>query len=326
MPIYLCPLECSPRLPKYPAMASLSHRQGWSLAVLLAIFPCFLFAGSNSGSDSTAPSPTYRTGTNEVRVAFFATDGENRRVESVVQNDFAVVDGDMVIRDFRSLIRSEETALDVVILVDASESVASHFETVKREVARLISQSRTGDRLAVVAFSGLKSNMLCADDCASAEMIQKLRDLNAAGATPLFDSMKKMARYFEGRRNPAVRQVMILFSDGNDTISASCAHDALIAITSTGALLYGVDLEERGSKNSLALQEIAEATGGRSLSKQESAGDILQTILADLHASYVVTYALPSRAVGFHSLRILPKHNLNLRFHCRRGYFYDQDR
>jgi len=325
MPIYLCTLECSPRLSKYPAMASLSHRQGWSLAVLLAIFPCFLFAASNFESDSTPSSATYRTGTNEVRVAFFATDGDNRRVESVEQNDFAVVDGSMVIREFRSLMRSEETALDVVILLDASESVTSHFETVKREVARLISQSRTGDRLAVVTFSGLNSNLLCAEDCASAEMTQKLRDLNAAGATPLFDSIKKTARYFEGQRNPAVRQVMILFSDGNDTISAACARDALSAITSTGALLYSVDLEGR-NENRLALQEMAEATGGRSLSKQESAQGVLQTVLADLHASYVVTYALPSRAAGFHSLRILPKHNLKLRFHCRREYFYDQDR
>jgi VWFA-related protein len=307
-------------------MASLSHRQGWSLAVLLAIFPCFLFAASNSGSNNTAPSPTYRTGTAEVRVAFYATDDENRRVESVEKNDFAVVDGDMVIRDFRSLMRSEETSLDIVILVDASESVTSHFDAVKQQVARLVSQIRTGDRMAVVTFSGLKSNLICADDCASAEMAQKLRDLNAAGATPLFDSMKKTARYFEGRQNPSVRQVLILFSDGNDTISAASSRDALNSISSTGALLYSVDLEGRGSKNSFALQEMADATGGRSLSKQESTGNVLQTILADLHASYVVTYALPSRSAGFHSLRILPKHNLNLRFHCRKGYFYDQNR
>jgi VWFA-related protein len=261
-----------------------------------------------------------------VRVAFYATDADNRRVQSVDKDDFAVVDGDMVIRDFRSLTRSEETALDIAVLLDASESVASHFDLVKQQVARLISQTRAGDRLAVVAFSGLQSNMLCTETCASNEMAQKLRDVNSAGATPLFDSMKKTARYFEGRQSPGVRQVLILFSDGNDTISAASSRDALNAITSTGALLYSVDLEGRGSRNSFALQEMAEATGGRSLSKQESAGDVLQTILADLHASYVVSYALPSRAAGFHSLRILPKHNLNLRFHCRRGYFYDQDR
>jgi hypothetical protein len=56
---------------------------------------------------------------------------------------------------------------------------------------------------------------------------------------------------------------------------------------------------------------------------QDGAVQAMQNIFADLHASYVVTYRLPSRTAGFHSLRILPKHNLNLRFHCRRGYFYE---
>jgi hypothetical protein len=71
---------------------------------------------------------------------------------------------------------------------------------------------------------------------------------------------------------------------------------------------------------------MAEATGGRSFSVQDDAADVLEAALADLSASYVVTYPLPSRMAGFHSLRILPKHNLNLRFHCRRGYFYDEGR
>jgi len=305
-------------------MASLSHRQGWSFAVLLAIFPCVLFAGSNSGSNNIAPSATYRTGTAEVRIAFYATDGDHHRVESIDKNDFAVVDSELVIRDFRSLLRSEETSLDIVILVDASESVTSHFSAVKQQVAQLISKTRPGDSLAVISFAGLRSHMLCAGDCANAQTAQKLLDLTAAGATPLFDSIKTTARYFAGRQDPSMRQVLILFSDGNDTISAASSRDALNAITSTGALLYSVDLEGRSSKDTFALQEMAEATGGRSLSKQESGGDVLQTILADLRASYVVTYPLPSRAAGFHSLRILPQHNLNLRFHCRRGYFYDE--
>ncbi len=322
MPIYLCTLECCPRLSKYLAMASLSHRQGWSFAVLLVLFPCFLFAGSNTGE---AP-PTYRTGSSEVRVTFYATDEENHLVRPIEKNDFAVIDGDMVIRDFRSLQPSQETALDVLILVDASESVASHFDVVKQYVGRLVSQSQAADRVAIVTFSGLKSSVLCAEDCTSPDRTETLRALHPTGATPLFDSLKTSARILAGWQDPTRRPVLILFSDGNDTISASSSRDALNALTATGALLYAVDLEGRASRNSLALKEMAEATGGRSLSKQESGDNIFQSILADLHASYVVTYALPSHTAGFHSLRILPKHNLNLRFHCRKGYSYDEDR
>ena len=275
-----------------------------------------------------APDITYRTGTSEVWVTFFATDENNRLVQAIDRNDFAVVDGDFVIRDFRSLTRSDETKLDVVVLVDASESVAPRFHAIADQVLRLISRNHSGDHLSIITFSGLKPAVLCSADCDGADIENKVRSLNPAGATPLFDSLAFSARYIAERHTPGVRQVLILFSDGNDTISGNSARQALDAVIGTGALLYTINSNKTAGdlKGSLALQEMAEATGGRSFSAQDEAVDVLEVALADLRASYVVTYPLPSRMAGFHSLRILPKHNLNLRFHCRRGYFYDEGR
>ena len=122
---------------------------------------------------------------------------------------------------------------------------------------------------------------------------------------------------------------MILFSDGNDTISRASAREALEAMLSSGAMLYSVNVDASGgafSTGSLLLQQMSEATGGRSFSARDGVSDVLRAILDDLRAAYVVTYSLPTHQPGFHSLRILPKHNLNLRFHCRRGYYYDQNR
>src|SRR3954468_16242585 len=322
MPIYLCPLECCPRLSKYTAMASLSHRQGWAFAVLLIVFPCFLFARANND----APEIAYRTGTSEVRITFFATDQNNRLLDAVNPNDFAVVDGDTVIRDFRSLTRANETKLDVVILIDASESVAPRFRAITEQVLRLVSQHHAGDDLAIITFSGLKPTVLCDADCESSASQQKIRSIHPAGATPLYDSLAFSARFIAGRSTPGVRQVLILLSDGNDTIRGASPRQALDAVISSGALLYTVNPNKpaRDVQASLALEEMADATGGRSFSAQDDTMQVLETALADLRASYVVTYPLPSRAAGFHSLRILPKRNLNLRFHCRRGYFYDE--
>jgi len=324
MPRYLCLLQRWHRLSKYPAMASLSHRQGWSLAVLLAIFPGLLCARA----ENDAPDITYRTGTSEVRVTFFATDENNRLVQAVDRNDFAVVDGEMVIRDFRSLTRSAETNLDIVVLVDASESVAPRFHAVAEQVLRLISHNHSGDDLSIITFAGLRPAVLCAADCGDAATEGKIRSLNPAGATPLFDSLAFSARFIADRHRPGVRQVLILLSDGNDTISGTSAGQALDAVIGTGALLYTINPNKpaRDPKGSFALAEMAEATGGRSFSAQDDAAEVLEAALADLRASYVVTYPLPSRTAGFHSLRILPKHNLNLQFHCRRGYFYDEGR
>jgi len=307
-------------------MASLSHRQGWSFAVLLAVFPCVFFASTAND----APTATYRTSTSEVRVAFFATDENNRLVESIERSDFAVVDSDAVIRDFRSLTRSEETALDIVVLVDASESVAPRYQAVTRDVARLVLESShyPNDTISVITFAGVRRAVLCTASCGAVAVSQQLSAATAAGSTPLFDALSFTAQFMSDRVTPGVRQVLILFSDGDDTISATSPRDALEAIVSTGAALYTIDVgaSRHDSNGKGWLQQMADATGGRNFPFQLGEANILQAVFADLHASYVVTYQLPSRSAGFHSLRILPKHNLNLRFHCRRGYFYEETR
>lgn len=324
MPIYLRLLESCHRESKYPAMASLSHRQAWSLAVLFLILPCFLSAGV----DSSTPEITYRTSTSEVRVTFFATDQNDRLMQTIDQNDFAVVDGETIIRDFRSLLRSDETRLDIVLLVDVSESVAPRFHAITEQVLRLISQKLPSDDLSIITFAGLRPALLCASDCSRELTKHRIRSMTPTGATPLFDGLAFAARYLASRRSPGVRPVMILLSDGNDTVSAISARQALTAVFGAAALLYTVNPGKRADdvRGTRMLQEMAEATGGRSFSAEEDAASVLEAAIADLHASYIVTYQLPSRAAGFHSLRILPKRNLNLRFHCRRGYFYDQDR
>lgn len=307
-------------------MASLSYRQSWRFALLLALLPSALF-GSNTGEDAQL---TYRTGSSEVRVTFYATDQNGRLMETITQDDFAVVDSGMVIRNFRSLARSNETSLDVVAVVDTSESVAPHFRANMQQVAQLVETEAgiANNSVSVIRFAGLQPSVVCSGDCRSSDAEHKIQEVKAQGATPLFDTLNYTAQFMSGRRSPDVRQVIILFSDGNDTISRISAREAFEAVLATGALLYTINLGSSGpeSPGSVVLQQMAEATGGRSFSARDGVTNVLRAILEDLRAAYVVTYALPSREPGFHSLRILPKHNLNLRFHCRRGYSYEKSR
>jgi len=310
-------------MPKCSTTAMLSHRHGCSSALLFLMLSRSAFAGSAN----EPPIATYRTTVSEVRVTFCGTDEKNRPLAKVGKDDFAVVDNGIVVRDFRSLARSDEAALDVVAVVDASESVAPRFQATVTDVLKLVSQKQlaSDDNISVMSFSGLQPVVICTSDCRSATAEQRLLAVKAAGATPLFDALADGAKFISRRQIPGVRPVLILFSDGDDTISKTSARDALEAVIASGALLYAVDLNEPGvgANGSAALQQMAEATGGRYFPASEGAVHVLEAALEDLHASYVVTYQLPNRAVGFHSLRILPKHNLNLRFHCRNGYYYE---
>ena len=73
------------------------------------------------------------------------------------------------------------------------------------------------------------------------------------------------------------------------------------------------------------LQEIADESGGRYVRIREGAARIFTDVIDDLHSARVVTYALPESGSDFHSTRILPTHNLNWQFRCRRGYYYRSD-
>lgn len=279
--------------------------------------------GTTNFPDSSIAS--YHTTVSEVRVTFFTTDEKNRPVTTINKDDFAIVDGDMVVREFGSLARSDETALDAVLLVDASESMGDRFPDASDEVLRLLSQKPAGDdNLSVVSFSGLQPALLCAHTCRNPAVSNKLKALTPSGATPLFDALAYSAGFISSRHVAGVRPVLILFSDGADTISKISAQEAVQAVIDSGALLYAVDLNKPGdvTSGSAVLKWMAEATGGRYFSSRQGAATVLEAALEDLRASYVVTYRPPGYRVGYHSLRILAKHNLNLRFHCRSGYYY----
>jgi VWFA-related protein len=322
MQIYLRVLKCARGTPTCSAMALLSHRQGWWLAGLITVFPCIF----STPSTNENPNIAYRTSTSEVRVTFFVTDENERLIANVTTNDFAVVDDETVVREFRSYSRANNAPLDVEVVVDASESVARSFHRTVESVRSLMQESSlsSGDRFSIVTFAGLQSALFCANDCANTFARKRLDLLKAGGATPLFDTLVRVSDDFSGRQTPDLRQILILFSDGNDTISRTSAREALDDLMANGVVLYGVNSGENTSGSGTLLEQMAEATGGRVL--QGSDANLLQTILAEQRASYLVTYELPSRTRGFHALRILPRHNLNLHFHCRRGYYYDDIR
>src|ERR1035438_6569919 len=123
--------------------------------VLLALFALSCLAAAEDRYDS-AGGPTYRSTVSEVRVTFFATDENNQPLQTLTKSDFAVVDNERVVRNFRSLQHSNETALNVVVLVDLSESVAPRFRVAIGDVLQLVAreQSIADDNIAVLSFAG----------------------------------------------------------------------------------------------------------------------------------------------------------------------------
>jgi VWFA-related protein len=276
-------------------------------------------------SPADAADITYRHTVSEVRLTFFATDEHNRNIDTLGKSDFAVVDNELIVRDFRSFSRCDNVGLDVAVLVDSSDSVAAQFRQEIGNVLQLLSQAHwlPDDRVSVISFSGLQPKVVCAGDCRGSSAADRLFSGPHGGMTPLYDAVVFSSDFISRRREPGVRPVLILFSDGIDTISKNSAEDAFQSALASDAQIYAVDLNNSKSPSQGAafLQRIAGATGGRYFNIRNGATQLLGAVLDDLHAAYVVTYGLPSREAGLHSVRILPTHNLNLRFRSRQGYY-----
>src|ERR1022692_1076032 len=285
-----------------------------------------LFAMSPPDGSEEPSNGTFHSTVSEVRLVFFATDEHNHSVDELQKNDFAVVDDERVIRDFRSFNRSSAINLDVIVLIDSSESVLPHFRQEIVDVLQLISQWpwNPEDKVSVLTFGGMETHPVCAGNCRNSFTADRVASLTSGGATPLFDAVGTAANLLLQRRQPDVWPVIILFSDGDDTISKVSFHEASDKILASGAQVYAIDVGNpaRPSNGTAILRRMADDSGGRYVRIGDGAVGTFRDVIRDLHSARVVTYALPKTGSDFHSIRILPTHNLNLQFRCRRGYYH----
>jgi len=267
----------------------------------------------------------YRSNVSEVRIVFFAKDEHNRPVRNLKTSDFAVVDNERIIRDFRSFSRRDLAKLDVVVLIDSSESVLPHFKQEIASTEQLLASSSWGadDHVSVLTFSGLGAQIVCIADCRASFVAQRLGATPAGGATPLFDALERANNLLAQQRQSDVLPLVILFSDGDDTISKSSFRDVLKELQISEAQVYSVDLGRPGASTNGAaiLQRFADDTGGRRFGLGEDSAKLFSDIIEDSHSAHIVTYALPKSNSDLHSIRILPTHNLKLQFRCRHAYY-----
>jgi len=305
-------------------------RRSRLLLPLLLVTPVcahnMLFGASVASGSQESSAPAYHSSVSEVRLVFFATDEHNQPVTDLQEDDFAVVDDERVIRDFRSFTRSALTKLDVIVLIDSSESVQPHLQEEIADVVQLISQWpwNPGDYVSVLSFSGIEVHLICAGNCRSVFTAAQVTSLPRGGATPLFDALEIATNTLMQRRETEAWPVIILFSDGDDTVSKTSLREALEKVLASGAQVYAIDVSspERASDGTARLQRIAAESGGRWVRMSEGAVRIFRDVIDDLHSARVVTYVLPESGPDFHSIRILPTHNLNLQFRCRTGYYH----
>jgi len=179
---------------------------------------------------------------------------------------------------------------DVVLAIDVSGSMkGAPLAGAQQAARRFVSQMDPQDRVAVVAFgpSPHVASGFTSDPGAAGESVARL---SASGETALYDGIVAAVDLLG--KDAAKRRVVVVLSDGKDTVSGTNLDTAINAARESQVSVYVVTLKS-ADYDPKPLRAIANATGGRLTSAPQSSslGEIFGAIATELNRPYQVTYS-----------------------------------
>jgi VWFA-related protein len=268
------------------------------------------------GLATLSQAPIFRTQVERVQLDVSATRG-GRPVAGLGAADFSVTDNG-VAQQIEST-QLEDAALSVQLVLDASSSVSgSRLERLIAAGTALLSSLRGSDRAGLITFStSVEVKVPLTDDIGRVK--RAVAAVRGAGATSLRDAV---ALALETPRAEGTRTLILVFSDGADTISWSRDADIVEFARRSGAVVHLIETAgpEGTSPFSLALTK---AAGGRIFSAS-SGGDLVPVFsraLAEMRARYLLTFTpRPPGGAGWHELKVKTRAN-GIEIQARPGYF-----
>ena len=207
--------------------------------------------------DGPADTTSIRVRTDLVELFITVRQG-NHPLRGLTPADFIITDNGKVQR--LAYLKTEESVLRIVMLLDTSASMAEDLPFVEAAGLRFLSSLREGDQVGLFTFGG-RIRELATVDSDLERVGGALRGIRASGNTHLFDAV---ARGVVELQTPGIRRGIVLFTDGNDTASRLSKESVARLCGRSAVPLFVVGSGEavRDYKLKRDLEELAEATGG----------------------------------------------------------------
>jgi len=254
--------------------------------------------------------------------------GKGKYVEGLKKEDFEVFENNVRqdIQYFNHGSGEQAEPLSIAMLVDASGSVKSKLSVEQRAAIDFLRTSLRNeiDLAAVVQFS--EDVKVLRDFTYEDRLLEKaIMDIRAAGATKLYDAVWLASTDMLGKE--VGRRVILVLSDGDDTLSDKSEREAIKAAQENDAVVFGIGV--RGSDTNYgSLKRFAKDTGGlfvdAEVNPQELAAAFAK-INGEIKNQYSLGYVSknPARDGAFRELKIRVKRSgLNVKY--RKGYYAPQ--
>lgn len=269
---------------------------------------------------------TFRSYVEEVRVSFSVVGRDGHPVFGVGQQDLEIYENAVPVQHITAFEHNEETPRRFAVLLDSSGSVQGEFASLQQTVVEMLAGTvRSGkDEAMIASFGGRGLKVVTPFTDSMDAMRSAMLPVEAVGPTALYDSVVEVTanKYWISAGKPRAQRVILLVTDGEDTLSFHTLEDAIRAVSSTSYYVYAVVVPpscaskkkrkkpEAFSKHGMEiLQQLTKATGGRVFEMRDRSdfNTVLQTINDDLRAQYSVAYRRPtaSRGSGFREIAII---------------------
>jgi Ca-activated chloride channel family protein len=279
-----------------------------------------------------AQEPTFKVDVKLVRLLATVKDDYGRAIGGLSKEDFHIVDTG-VPQEIAVFERYTTQPLSIALLVDTSGSTAKELKYETDSVARflraLFREGNAEDTVSLFSFNWEIRQRTGFTRRAS--LIEShMRKLKAEAGTSMYDAIWLAAQELRERDG---RKVVVIVTDGGDTVSNRSFHDALKALHAADAVLYSILVmpitndpgRNIGGEN--ALETMSTGTGGRVFAPNVGASldQAFDDILRDLRTQYLLAYyprGVSATADSFHPVKVTLNRS-GLRVVTRTGYYGD---
>jgi Ca-activated chloride channel family protein len=220
-----------------------------------------------------------------------------------------------------------ELSVDLGLLLDTSESMLKELKLSQEAAVRFLEAIPRARELFTIFFD--EDIRISRYDSENQQgLFERIHETKSAGNTALYDAI---AVYISRIEDSPGRKILVVFTDGEDSISRTTLPEVIRLVRSSPVTIYPIALlggfpsgSSRGVQARAVLQQLAEVSGGQVFTPSSSRdlAAIYQKILDELKAQYVLGY-VPANAVRdghFRKLKVQVKRD-GLRVRHRAGYF-----
>ncbi|HEY1993430.1 MAG TPA: VWA domain-containing protein [Edaphobacter sp.] len=264
--------------------------------------------GGSSGASGSSGSPqggfpTIKVETRLVNVALNVMDGNGSPVGGLGREDFTIFE-DGKAQKIAVFDREATTPLSIVLAVDASESVLSS-ERLEKEAAKHFVNAllREQDELDLMEFSDVVRELVPFTN-QKKRIEVGLNGIQHGDATALYDAVYLASqRLGETSAADGRRRVVVLITDGGDTVKGSDYNRALEQAQRAGAMVYSIIIVPiyadagRNTAGEHALIQMARDTGGKYyyVVDPKDLEPAFRHVSDDLRTQYLLGYYAPRR-------------------------------